>query len=467
VRLANIFLTSAFRLTLLYLALFCVSVLALLAFIYWSTVAVIERQTEETIQSEIRGLAEQYRLQGMPRLLAIVRERSGPSGDPNNAYLLTGPDLVPLAGNLVGWPRQAGTGTNDEEWIDIPLSRDGDGPDAVHLVRARTFTLTGGFRLLVGRDTRQRQAFRQTVVQALGWSVAAMVLLGLVGGLLLSRGMLTRVDGIARTANEIVSGDLSRRLDVRGSGDEFDRLAQSLNEMLDRIDRLMTGMRLATDSLAHDLRGPLTRLKSRIELALRDAGRGEGNDAVLAAILDDADAALAMFDSLLRIALAEGGARAGEMGPVDLAALVRDGAELYEPVADEKGVALTVTVPEAVPMNGHAELLAQAVANLLDNAIKYTPAGGTVTLSIACATQETRFCVADTGPGIPAADRARVLERFVQLDSSRGGPGAGLGLSLVAAVARLHGARVALEDNDPGLRVTLTFGPSTDRAVSA
>ncbi len=454
--LANVFRTSAFRLTLWYLALFCVSVLALLAFIYWSTVAVIERQTEETIQSEIRGLAEQYRLQGLPRLRAIVRERSGPSGDPNNVYLLTAPDLSPMAGNLDAWPRHAVGG--DEEWVDLSLGRESEGPDgSVHVVRARTFTLSGGFRLLVGRDTRQREAFRRTVVQALGWSVAAMVLLGIIGGLLISRGMLARVDGIARTANSIVSGDLSRRLSVHGSGDEFDRLAGSLNEMLDRIDRLMTGMRLATDSLAHDLRGPLTRLKSRIELALRDSRTGAGDRAVLEGILDDADAALAMFDSLLRIALAEGGAKAGEMTPVDLAALAQAGAELYEPVAEEKGVALTVAASDPVPIVGHGELLSQAVANLLDNAVKYTPAGGTVTVSLAQEGDRAVLSVCDTGPGIPAADRARVLERFVRLDASRGGPGAGLGLSLVAAVARLHGATVSLADNQPGLKVVLAF----------
>jgi len=457
VRRANVFLTSAFRLTLLYVALFCVSVLALLAFIYWSTVGVIERQTEQTIQSEIRGLAEQYRLQGLPRLLAIDRERSGLSGDPANVYLLAGPDLTPMAGNLDGWPRQATAGSGDEEWIDLPVGREDDPDEALHVIRARTFTLSGGFRLLVGRDTRQRQAFRRTVVQALGWSVAGMVLLGLVGGLLISRGMLTRVDGIARTANQIVSGDLSRRLAVRGSGDEFDRLAESLNVMLDRIDRLMTGMRLATDSLAHDLRGPLTRLKSRIELALRDAATGDGDRAVLEGILEDTDAALAMFDSLLRIALAEGGAKAGEMGPVDLCELVRDGAELYEPLAEQKGVTLRISAPAAAPIRGHAELLSQAVADLLDNAVKYTPAGGAVTLTVVGDDDRVGLTVADTGPGVPAADRSRVLERFVRLDASRGGPGAGLGLSLVAAVARLHGATLVLDDNRPGLCVALSF----------
>jgi len=456
----SVFLTSAFRLTLFYVALFCISVLLLLAFIYWSTVGVIERQTEQTIQSEIRGLAEQYRLQGLPRLLAIVRERSGPSGDPNNVYLLARPDMTPLAGNLDAWPRQAAREAGDAEWIDISLGRDSESDGTVHVVRARTFTLTGGFRLLVGRDTRQRLAFRQTVIQALGWSVAGMVLLGVVGGLLISRGMLTRVDGIARTANQIVSGDLSRRLEVRGSGDEFDRLATSLNEMLERIDRLMTGMRLATDSLAHDLRGPLTRLKSRIELALREAGTGEGDRAVLEGILNDADAALAMFDSLLSIALAEGGARAGEMKRVDLSALARDGAELYEPVAEEKGVTLTVAAAEPTPIMGHAQLLSQAVANLLDNAVKYTPPGGTVRMEVTDGSDGVRLSVGDSGPGIPAADREKVLERFVRLDASRGGPGAGLGLSLVASVVRLHGAALDLRDNQPGLRVDLSFRPA-------
>lgn len=456
-RPANVFLTSAFRLTLLYVALFCVSVLVLLGFIYWSTVSVIDRQTEETIESEIRGLAEQYRRQGLPRLLSIVRERSGPGGDPDNVYLLTGPDLAPLAGNLDAWPRRADLPAGDQQWIDLPLGRQDEDADVRHVVRARTFTLTGGFRLLVGRDTAERSAFQGTVIAALGWSVAAMLVLGIVGGLALSRGLLVRVDSIARTANRIVSGDRSQRLALTGSGDEFDRLSDSLNGMLDRIDRLMTGMRLATDSLAHDLRGPLTRLRSRIELALRAPETDAAHRTVLTGILAEAEAALAMFDNLLRIALAEGGAAADQLQAVDLAALARDAAELYEPVADEKGLSFSVDAPAPVSIRGHAELLAQALANLLDNAVKYTPAGAGITVAVGEDEGRAVLSVADTGPGIPAAERARVLDRFVRLDASRGGQGAGLGLSLVAAVARLHDAGLALSDNGPGLKVELDF----------
>jgi len=455
VRPPNLFQTSAFRLTLLYLALFSVSVLALLGFIYWSTVAVIERQTAETIESEIRGLAEQYRRQGLGRLIEIVRERSD-RGDPSNVYLLTDPARRPLVGNLAAWP-ETETGEESGAWITLNLDRRLDGVRVPRTVRARTFVLTGDYRLLVGRDTQERIRFRRTVVQALAWSLAAMLVLGLAGGALISRGMLARVDRVAGSARAIMAGDLSQRLATGGSGDEFDRLASSLNGMLDRIEALMTGMRLATDSLAHDLRGPLTRLRSRIELALRAEPDSARDREALAAALDEADATLAMFESLLRIALAEGGVAKEDFRALPLDALARDAAELYAPLAEEKGVTLATGLADDLTVSGHGELLAQAVSNLLDNAVKHTPPGGRIDLTTAVEAGAVTLLVADTGPGIPEADRARVQERFVRLDRSRGGPGAGLGLSLVAAVARLHGAALELEDNAPGLRVVLRF----------
>jgi signal transduction histidine kinase len=448
----NLFRTTAFRLTLLYVALFTASVAAILGFIYWSTVEVIDRQTTATIEAEIKGLAEQYKERGLAGLIEVIRERADERGD--SVYLLADPALGPLAGNLTAWPPSA---TAPSEWVSLDLiRRDGSGP-VRHEVRARTFRLTGNYRLLVGRDMHEKAKFRNIVVETLTWSLAATLALGLLGGVLLSRGMLARVDGVTQTARRIMQGDLSRRIRERGSGDEFDRLAESLNAMFEQIERLMSGMRLATDSLAHDLRGPLTRLRGRIELALIQPPESAHDRQALVDVLSQADSALAMFDSLLKIAAAESGVVATELKPLDLAALARDAAELYEPVAEERGLEIEVATADGLLINAQRELLSQAVANLLDNAVKHTPAGGHISVRVAAAGAEVVLTVADTGPGILEGDRARVLERFVRLEECRHGPGAGLGLSLVAAVAKLHGATLRLEDNAPGLKVELRF----------
>ena len=431
----------------------------LLGFIYWSTVAVIERQTTETIESEIRGLAEQYRQQGLTRLVQVVAERSGEKGDRNNVYLLTDSSLKRLAGNVRNWPKGANA---SGQWVSLGLQRRENARIVPHEVRARTFTLTDGHRLLVGRDMYEKTKFRETVVETLAWSLAATVVLGLIGGLFVSRRMLRRVDQVSYTAQGIMQGDLSRRMHKSGSDDEFDRLAESLNAMLDQIERLMTGMRWATESIAHDLRSPLTRLRTRIELALRNPSAQSQDRDALADALAQTDAALALFDSLLKIATAEAGVAPSELIPLDLSDLARDAAELYEPVAEDKGITLELEIPEKARVRGQSQLLAQAVANLLDNAVKNTPSGGRISVSIKGGEQNIDLIVADTGPGIPEADRERVLERFVRLEPSRRGPGTGLGLSLVAAVAKLHGATLHLDDNLPGLRVSLRLATFHD-----
>jgi signal transduction histidine kinase len=438
--------------------------MVLLGFIYWSTVAVIERQTLETIEAEIRGLAEQYREQGLSRLIAIVRERSDEKGNSDNVYLLVDSHHNRLAGNLVSWPKghhAAG------KWMRLTLQKRTNGVLVPHEVQAKTFILAGGSRLLVGRDMYGKAKFRATVIEALSWSLAATIGLGLAGGIFISRRMLRRLDRVSRTAQQIMEGDLSQRIDRSGSGDEFDRLSENLNAMLDQNDRLMTGMRLATDSIAHDLRSPLTRLKSRIELALRTPLEENQSKEALADVLAQTDDALALFDNLLRIATAESGLSQSELSPVDICALASDAAELYEPVADEKGIALEVRPSSSCNIRGHPDLLAQAFANLLDNAVKHTPRGGRITVTVEDLDDEIAVSVADTGSGVPEPDRNRILERFVRLEQCRNGPGAGLGLSLVAAVAKLHGASLQLGDNDPGFIVTLGFPYPSNSAKSS
>lgn len=449
-RLANLVRISAFRLTVLYTGLFSVSVTLLLSFIYYSTVAVIERQTTETIEAEVRGLVEQYRERGLNRLISAIHERT--DADDESIYLLTDPLGRPIAGNLASWPETL----DGSMWVNLVRERREGDHLVPYAVAARAFLLPSGHRLLVGRDTYEKSRFRDMLVRALAWSLVATIALGLLGGVVLSRRMLRRVQGVATTARRIAAGDLSQRLEKSGSGDEFDRLADSLNTMLARIERLMTGMRLASDSMAHDLRSPLTRLKSRVELALHGPPDPIKDREALAEILAQTDAALAVFDSLLNIALAEAGVEPADMETLALDALARDTADLYEPVAEDAGITLEVQTA-AVCVRGQRQLLAQAVANLLDNAVKHTPAGGRVQVRVEEQGDAVALIVADSGPGIPEADCKRALERFVRLEPARSGPGAGLGLSLVAAVARLHDATIDLANNNPGLRFTLTF----------
>ena len=455
---ARLLRTSTFRLSLLYVALFGASVLVLLAFIYWTTVRVIDSQTSDTIEAEVRGLAEQYRARGIRQLVAVIEERSGPYGDPDSVYLLADPGLRRLAGNLSAWPREA-TGA-EGGWVEVLATR-ASGEEAHGTIRARTFVLPGGFRLLVGRDPRGRADFEGLILESLGYALGITLVLGLLGGLVMSRRMLRRVDAVRETGQRIVRGDLSRRMPVTGVGDEFDRLSITVNEMLDEIETLMTGLRTVTDSVAHDLRSPLTRLKSRLELALREGPAGEGSHrAALERAIAETDAILRTFATLMEIARAESGHAGIAMEPVDLRAIVADMVELYAPLAEEKGLAVEAALEESGEVAGHGQFLSQLVANLLDNALAYTPDGR---IGVSLAREESgavRLTVEDSGPGIPAGERERVLQRFVRLDASRSGGGSGLGLSLVTGVATLHRAALALDESPfGGLRVSLTFPP--------
>jgi hypothetical protein len=450
---ARLFSTLAFRIVLAYLALFAFSAAALVAFTYWNTKRALEVETDQTIEAEISGLSEQYQRQGLGGLTDVITARSLHASQ--GLYLLVGPLGHPLAGNLDAWPALRRTG----RFVEFEYQRRIAGMLERHPARGRVFKLTGGFQLLVARDTRERSQTERTFTTTLPWSVALMITLGLVGGALMSRNLMTRLDNINSTSREIMAGNLSRRLPVSRSGDEFDTLARNLNRMLDRIERLMRGMREVTDSVAHDLRSPLNRLRNRLEGLLRTLPP-VGNEAVeTEAAVGEIDRLIATFNSLLLIAEAEAGLERSAMSRVDLAAIARDVCELYAPVAEEAGISLELApVREAVEIDGNPNLLSQALANLVDNAIKYTPSGGSVTISVKQLSSGPVLSVADTGPGIPTEDRAPAVERFVRLEASRNSPGSGLGLSLVAAVARLHEAKLELADNHPGLKASIAFG---------
>jgi signal transduction histidine kinase len=452
--------TTTFRLAALYLALFAASVLALLGFIYYSTADFVERQTEATIEAEITGLREQFAERGLAGLVETIRARSMAQQSGSSIYLITDGALQPIAGNLSAWPagEQIRTG-----WIGFPVTANSQGAREDSSALAAVLVL-GNLHLLVGRDLNDATAFRGRITRTLAWSALLTLALGLAGGLFMTRNMLSRVEAVNRTSERIIHGDLTQRVPLTGSGDEFDQLSANLNAMLDRIERLMLGMRQVTDNIAHDLRTPLARLRSRLEVTLLERPDAARYGEALRETIAEADTLLGTFNALLTIAEAEAGSRREAMAVVDLAEIAREVAELYEPAAEEKGIALTVDSDPSIPVRGNRHLLSQAIANLLDNALKYTPAG-TIALHARQTGDTARIEVADTGPGVPADRRDAVFDRFVRLEGSRSTPGNGLGLSLVRAVARLHGGDARLEDNEPGLKAIITLPKADSRAL--
>ncbi len=444
--------TTTFRLALIYLGLFGASALALLGYLYLATAGFMDRQTTETIQAEIAGLAEQYRTQGLPRLKQVIDQRSAAHPHRASIYLLTEPSGRWVAGNIDRWPD---TQPGDDGWLTFPVTVQPDGETSEsRRAIAQSFILAGQYRLLVGREVEDRLQVQANIKRALSWGVGLTLLLGLAGGLLMSRGLLRRVDAINRTTEQIMAGDLSQRIMIKGARDEFDQLASNLNAMLDQIERLLDGMQRVTDNIAHDLRTPLNRMRSRIEVALLSDSEKETFRPVLEQTLADAETMIGTFNALLDIARAEAGSERAAFEQVALSGLTQDMADFYQPLAEEKNQTIRVTSLPDITVQANRHLLSQALANLLDNAIKYTPEGGDIELGL---DQGPVITVADTGPGIPTEDRENVLERFVRLDETRTTPGNGLGLSLVKAVAKLHGAALTLADNDPGLKVSIDF----------
>ena len=444
----------AWRIAIGYGALFGLSVLALLVFIYLSTAGYMARQMEAVIEAEVQGLAERYRIGGLRGLRRLVDERLARNPASSSIYLLADPAFRVRAGNLDRWPEAA---RSTERWVEFELyaAGDDDARPEVHRARARHIQLPGGFHLLVGRNVRDLEEMRSAVVRAVAWGVGVTVVLAVAGAWWMRRSVAARIEAVSHTSRRIMEGELSERIESHGSGDEFDELIANLNAMLDRIETLMDDVRRVSDNVAHDLRTPLGRLRTRLE-QLRDAS-GDGASAALAdAALAEADQMLATFNALLRIARIETERRKHAFERVDLAAVGDDVADLYAPLAESRGITFRHSGIGA-PVEGDADLLFQSLANLLDNAMKYTPEGGAVTLHVTSDDDTVTVVVADSGPGVPSGEREAVLRRFYRLEPARGAPGSGLGLSLVAAVAQLHGATLTLGDNAPGLVVRLRF----------
>ncbi len=449
--------TTAFKLLAAYLMVFAIFAVSVIAYTAWHTRELIQNQVAIDLDREMRFLSDQYRVGGIQRLVHVLDRRARRPA--SSIFMLTNFQGEVLAANVadlsLGLLDKPGTRFTTYERVDDS----GNGLSTrSHVAYVGVALLPGGYRLLVGRDIEERDTMRDLVARPAQWAVLLIVVLGLAGSIFVTRRVMKRIDAMTATSATIMAGDLSGRLAVDGTGDEFDRLALSLNAMLERIETLMVGLKEVSDNIAHDLKTPLTRLRNGAEEALR-SGRSEEDlrDALITTI-EESDGLIRTFDGLLMIARAEAGQARSMMSDVDLADIAENVSELYEPLADEQGLDLTVQV-EPMTVHGVRELLAQALSNLVDNAIKYgrSPDGarGHVCVTLVRVGQEAVLSVADNGPGISAADRTRVTDRFVRLEASRTLPGSGLGLALVSAVARLHGGHLELDDNQPGLIVRL------------
>jgi len=459
--LARLFRTTVFKLSLAYLAISAIGAGAAISSVGWNMSRLIEEQIAQSIDADAAVLSEQYALGGLHRLVNIIQRRTRRPGA--GLYLVTTAAGEPIAGNIASLP-PAVMGTAG--LIETNYQPVGD-VRGNHRALARVFVLGGGFHLLLGHDLEEGEQLRGILGRTLVTSLLWLVTVGTIGGLWIARRVLMRVDAINANAQVIVAGGLSGRLRLAGTGDEFDRLVQNFNAMLDRISVLMAGLKEVTDNIAHDLKTPLTRLRAGVEQALRSAKDSEEYRAALEKALDESERAIQIFDALLSIARAEAGAGREAMSDFDAGSVARDVGELYEPVAEQSGVRILVSSEPGLCLYGSRELTSQAVANLVDNALKYghsdTPPVGShqtapaVELAVRRSGGNIEFIVADHGPGIAEADRQRVVDRFVRLENARSRPGSGLGLSLTAAVARLHDGSLRIEDNRPGLRAVLSL----------
>lgn len=445
--------TLALRLSALYLLVFALSTSLLVALLYAYAVRALDRETDDVIEAELQGLAEQYQGGGLDALAAVIEERVQTGTRSGDVYLLADHVLQPVAGNIAAWPAR---GTTTARWIEFEVSVARAGSFESRHVRAGVFTLPDGYRLLVGTDIHEREAFKSRIRWTLLASLSMIIAVGALLGTWMNRYVLRRVDAISAAGREIVEGNLRRRLPRSGSGDELDTLAGNLNEMLERVEQLTAALRFVIDSTAHDLRGPLNRVRARIESGLRGPGPDASRE-TLEESLRDVDNLERTLDALLRIAEAQGGTGGAEIAPLDLGQLATEMVELYEPVAAQRRIELRTSAGDSSMVRGSRQLLAHALANLIDNAVKFTPEGGRVDVQLHRDATGLQLVVADNGPGIAPADRDRALERCVRLSGSEHASGSGLGLNLVAAVARMHHATLELGDNQPGLKVVLRF----------
>jgi signal transduction histidine kinase len=455
--------TTAFRLTLVYLFIFALFAASLLVYFAWNTRRLITEQITTTVNAETGEISDIFGRRSLHGLVLTIENRALRPGA--NLYLVTTPAGQAIAGNVGSLAPGVMATTG---WSETAYRRLDEQDTADHFALVRVTELSGGFRLLIGRDLEERRRLIGIVAKAAQWSVLIVVVLGLGGGIFVARRVLRRIDAMTGTTQRIMAGDLSGRLPVGRSGDELDRLAENLNAMLERIEALMMGLKEVSDNIAHDLKTPLTRLRNRAEEALAKSRTEIEYRTALEQTIEESDGLIRTFNALLMIARAESGQARGNMDDFDAADVARGIHELYEPLAEDGGMSLQVKT-ESVLLRGNRELISQALANLVENAIKYgspvaaahaataDPGNDNILIEARREGDKVLLSVTDHGPGIPVADRKHAVERFVRLEASRTQPGSGLGLSLASAVATLHGGELRLDDAHPGLIATLAI----------
>jgi signal transduction histidine kinase len=447
---AMLFRSAGVRFAVVYAILLAASAAALAMFLWWATAGLLDRQTEAAIRSDALGLAERYSEAGLPGLIVTIEDRLAQNVDDDAIYLLVSPTYHRLAGNLERWP---GIVQETGPFYELPVQRAG----MRSLGRVQRFDLPGGFHLLIGRDVQVRAQLRTLLTDALLWALVIVGAMATAGALVVRSLFRRTLANVSATAAAIAAGDFAQRVKLSGRGDEFDQLAEVINDMLDRIGRLMDGVREVSNAIAHDLRTPITRARTRLEDAALHAATAAELRLAIERATADLDGIVAVFQALLRIVEIEAGSRRSSFARIDAGPLMAGVAELYGAVAEERGVTLDASIPPHLLAYGDGALIQQAVANLVDNAVKFSPAGATVRLAASAGPHGLEILVCDEGPGIPVVERAKATERFYRGESARNTPGSGLGLSLVQAVARLHGGTLRLEDAVPGLRAVLSL----------
>ena len=443
--------SSSVKLALSYAGLFVASSLLLVGLLWWGTAGYLDRETTAVIRADVTAVRDDLPYRGIAGVIETVEDRAEAATDGRAGYLLADARLKPIVGNIATWPAEV---KPKPGWYQASIILVG----RYRTMEIESVVLPGGYHLLVGHDIQDRAAVRAMIVKGLGWAAAGAFVIAIVGGLFVRRAVLRRIEAINTTAGAIVHGDLSRRLPTRDNADEFDQLAQTINLMLAQIETLIERVRNTTNTVAHDLRTPLGELRAELE----DLTRGKVSSA---AILDGVqkavsrlDRVIGIFNALLRLAEIDSGTRRSGFRHVDAAALAVEVAELYTPLAEEKGVAFELSATGESAVNGDPYLLAQAVGNLVDNAVKYAPRRGSVSLCVAPVEDgHVDITVTDDGPGIADGDKGHVTERFYRCQGEDKPNGVGLGLSLVEAVARLHNGRLQLLDHDPGLVAVLSL----------
>ncbi len=468
-RFAQVWRTSTVRLTATFIAIFVVFAILLMGFIGWQSSVQIQRQQADEIDREVKVFQRIEATQGI-RAMAFALERVSRQPGPG-VYFLGDASGLYLLGNMPEVPPEVliNPGIYSFDY-DRPSALvegpgpDGEGPHRAGVAVVRSIELPNGMRLVVGRDVVERRGYSAIILQSFLVGVVGIILFSIIAGGITARRVLRRIDTIRATSTKIMSGNLSERVPVTRRNDEFDGLATNLNAMLDRIEQLLQGLKEVTDNVAHDLKTPLTRLRNRAESALREGTSEETRQEALENVIVESDRLIQTFNALLMIARVEAGAPSGVLSEIDISPIVADVAELYGPLAEDGGIELKTNIAEGITVKGNRELIGQAMVNLLENAVKYArPAdggAGLISVELTRIGNRAEIIVADNGPGIPAADRKRVLERFVRLEVSRSEPGSGLGLALVNAVAGLHGGTFRVEDNAPGLRAILELPAS-------